>query len=99
MLLSLQVLVGMPAIVIIVLGLHVVCDMNPHHACKPWGWSATDIVDGIGTWEQWLSWPAVGAVLGWLAFHAVLHIVLPGPVVEGVELGNGSRLKYKINGE
>jgi len=36
--------------------------------------------------------------LGWFAFQAFLQIVLPGKVVEGLPLEDGSRLKYRING-
>jgi protein-S-isoprenylcysteine O-methyltransferase Ste14 len=41
---------------------------------------------------------AVGIVLGWLAFQALLQIYAPGKWVQGTSLPDGSRLKYKING-
>jgi protein-S-isoprenylcysteine O-methyltransferase Ste14 len=35
---------------------------------------------------------------GWLLLQVLLYVVLPGPVVEGLPLVDGSRLKYRING-
>jgi delta14-sterol reductase len=41
--------------------------------------------------------------MGWnlacYLFSAVLHRILPGVEIEGTELANGGRLKYKFNGE
>jgi hypothetical protein len=34
----------------------------------------------------------------WFAFQAVLYLVLPGEIADGVPLPDGSRLKYKLNG-
>jgi len=40
-----------------------------------------------------------GAIaLGWLAFTALAHVVLPGIEARGVVLGDGTRLTYKLNG-
>jgi protein-S-isoprenylcysteine O-methyltransferase Ste14 len=36
--------------------------------------------------------------LGWLAFQALLAVVLPGRVVRGVPLESGQTLPYKLNG-
>eukprot|EP01024_Parvocaulis_polyphysoides_P051525 TRINITY_DN5077_c0_g2_i3.p2 TRINITY_DN5077_c0_g2~~TRINITY_DN5077_c0_g2_i3.p2 ORF type:complete len:376 (-),score=23.95 TRINITY_DN5077_c0_g2_i3:444-1571(-) len=41
---------------------------------------------------------AVGVVIGWFVYLIVLHLVLPGKVVQGVKLKNGDQLKYKLNG-
>jgi len=41
---------------------------------------------------------AMGVYLGWFAFQALLQLVAPGEVVEGLPLPDGSRLRYKING-
>lgn len=41
---------------------------------------------------------ALAVYLGWFAFQALLHIVLPGRVVEGLPLEDGSRLRYRMNG-
>jgi hypothetical protein len=37
--------------------------------------------------------------VAWWSFQAFLHVVVPGPTAEGVLLRDGSRLKYRINGE
>lgn len=39
------------------------------------------------------------AVAGWMAFQIAVHLMLPGPVVSGVQLANGNRLLYKLTGE
>jgi len=44
------------------------------------------------------TWEAAWVYLAWLAFQAVLQMWAPGPVVEGLPLADGSRLKYRING-
>ena len=41
---------------------------------------------------------AVVAYVSWFAFQAVLQIVAPGTIHEGVPLSDGTRLKYKMNG-
>ncbi len=55
------------------------------------GWPA-DGIWGLGSWK------ASGGMLAYFLFDAVLHRVLPGTEVEGTELANGARLKYKFNG-
>ncbi|KAI9027873.1 putative ERG24-C-14 sterol reductase [Hyaloraphidium curvatum] len=40
---------------------------------------------------------AFAAYIGWLAYMVALWFVLPGKWIEGIELRDGSRLKYKIN--
>src|SRR3954451_18716176 len=45
--------------------------------------------------------PTAGTLLlyiGWWAFQAALALVLPGRVVEGTPLADGSRLHYRLNG-
>jgi len=54
------------------------------------GWPA----DGI--WGL-ASWDASAKVLGYYFFSLVLHRVLPGEEVNGVELSSGGKLKYKFN--
>jgi protein-S-isoprenylcysteine O-methyltransferase Ste14 len=41
---------------------------------------------------------SVGLYVGWLAFQAVLAIVLPGKLEKGVPQEDGTRLVYKLNG-
>ncbi|KAJ4303984.1 erg24, C-14 sterol reductase [Collariella sp. IMI 366227] len=59
---------------------------------KEVGWPA-DGIRGLASWE------ATGWTLAYYLFSAVLHRVLPGTEVEGTELANGGRLKYKFNSE
>jgi protein-S-isoprenylcysteine O-methyltransferase Ste14 len=44
------------------------------------------------------TWKATGAIALWVFFQAVMEIVLPGEIVEGVRLKNGRKLKYPMNG-
>lgn len=44
------------------------------------------------------TWRATAIVVGWIALHVVLALVLPGKVVTGALLPNGERLPYKLNG-
>ena len=48
--------------------------------------------------REWWSFEAIGVFLAWFAFQVALERLLPGEVVEGVELKNGERLKYRLNG-
>lgn len=41
---------------------------------------------------------AVHMYIGWMLLHVVLERILPGEIVEGVELENGKRLKYTLSG-
>lgn len=59
--------------------------------------------DADADWQAFLRSvvPTVDAVLvylGWLVLQAGLFILLPGRVVEGLPLEDGSRLRYKLNG-
>ncbi|RDW83252.1 Delta(14)-sterol reductase-like protein [Coleophoma crateriformis] len=54
------------------------------------GWPAEGVM-GLGSWDVTLK------VLGYYAFSLLLHRVLPGEEVDGVELASGGRLKYKFN--
>mmetsp|Transcript_14301 Transcript_14301/g.28992 ORF Transcript_14301/g.28992 Transcript_14301/m.28992 type:complete len:456 (-) Transcript_14301:156-1523(-) len=44
------------------------------------------------------SWEAAAAVLGWFVLQALLFLQLPGPMVPGAVLQDGSRLTYPMNG-
>lgn len=44
------------------------------------------------------TWKGFGAVCAWILFQAVMEILLPGKVMEGVTLKNGNKLKYPMNG-
>ena len=54
-------------------------------------------------WSGFLRWivPTAESVLvyaGWLVLQVALHLALPGRVVDGLPLEDGSRLRYKLNG-
>ena len=66
------------------------------------------ITDGPAGWKKLpgfpdgvklFSWEACGVFLAWLLFQIGLHLMLPGPRVQGVRLGDGTRLTYKLTGE
>ena len=42
--------------------------------------------------------PSFAAVALWFAAQAALHLLLPGPRIEGVPLPDGRRLRYKLTG-
>ena len=44
------------------------------------------------------SWEAAAVVLGWFVLQALLFLWLPGPMVPGAPLQDGSRLTYPMNG-
>ncbi|TAQ87842.1 hypothetical protein B7494_g3822 [Chlorociboria aeruginascens] len=54
------------------------------------GWP-TDGIVGLASWD------VTAKVLGYFLLSLVLHRVLPGEHVEGVELASGGKLKYKLN--
>lgn len=67
--------------------------------CNQNGWpvipSALPMWDDIkGTWSN----EVFLVYIAWFLFQVVLHLLVPGPDVDGVQLRNGSRLKYRING-
>jgi len=39
------------------------------------------------------------ALAGWWCFHVALHLLIPAETVKGVELRDGTRLDYRINGK
>jgi lamin-B receptor len=45
------------------------------------------------------SWAGFGAVGGWFAAQAAVHLAAPGKVRQGVPLAGGGRLTYKLTGE
>lgn len=49
-------------------------------------------------WNGLWSWDVAGVYLGWYLWTVVCWAVLPGEQFTGVELRDGTRLKYKING-
>ena len=67
--------------------------MHPHFPATRW-------VSGLpGGLAALYSTEAVLAYLAWFFGLVALHLVLPGRTAEGTVLPDGSRLKYKLNGE
>ena len=52
--------------------------------------------DGLLAGPLW-SWEAAAVVFGWTLVHFLAYLLLPGPVVPGVVLRDGTRLKYHMN--
>eukprot|EP00906_Rhabdomonas_costata_P005761 RCo008564 len=48
-------------------------------------------------WEKLYSHEAMAVVVGWIAFQSILAVSLPGKVVSGVTLKDGSKLQYLLN--
>jgi len=44
------------------------------------------------------TWKGASAYIFWVIFQAIMEMVLPGEIHEGVKLKNGNRLKYPMNG-
>jgi Delta14-sterol reductase len=65
------------------------CSLDP----KTWH-SPLDFVPGRGS--PFLA--SFAAVALWFAAQAALHLLLPGPRIEGVPLPDGRRLRYKLTG-
>lgn len=49
-------------------------------------------------WKSLWSWEATAVYVGWYMWTVACWAFLPGQEIDGVELRNGERLKYKING-
>ncbi|KAJ2665870.1 erg24, C-14 sterol reductase [Coemansia sp. RSA 1199] len=73
---------------------------NPHVGCRlpttHEQWS--HILRGAFNYHDYLSSTALAAYTMWWTWLAFLYFVLPASVIQGVELRDGSRLKYPING-
>ena len=74
------------------------------YACDAGGCVVAPNSDALATLQRayaahplW-SWRAAAIVVGWTLIQFVLYVALPGPVVEGTQLADGTRLKYPING-
>jgi hypothetical protein len=103
------------ALPLLVLGLHILCNENGCLGIGgPGAWYqltyAGQPISSLSLWAsniysdlhhiQWWSNEAFMVVVGWLALHAVLLFVIPGPIVNGVasNLAEYPPLPYKING-
>jgi delta14-sterol reductase len=54
---------------------------------------------GFPAGTRFFTWEACAVFLGWMAAQVALHLILPGRRVQGVQLPDGSRLSYKLNGQ
>ena len=69
-----------------------------------WRFNDGALIPGAGAnFGAWLAaltptWTATALYLGWFAFQAALQQWAPGRWVEGTELEDGTRLRYKMNG-
>jgi protein-S-isoprenylcysteine O-methyltransferase Ste14 len=66
------------------------------------GWPVIPgVTPGWRTLLTTVPWPtalSVAILAAWFAWHALLDVLLPGPVVEGRPLRSGRRLRYRLNG-
>ncbi|KAJ1567258.1 hypothetical protein HK096_010455 [Nowakowskiella sp. JEL0078] len=76
----------------IIISVHLLC--NNDIGCLPFNYAPNF---SLSTLSSLLSLNAFLAIIAWYVLHIVLHIVLPGEWVDGTELRNGKKLKYKIN--
>eukprot|EP01147_Barroeca_monosierra_P008843 gene8843-1203_t len=53
--------------------------------------------DAIPPLDTWISVDATLVVILWFCFQALLYVVLPGQVCQGLPLRDGTRLQYKCN--
>jgi delta14-sterol reductase len=86
------------------LGLAFACTES---SCPPWplssfgSWHSEGLKAMLGGqewWESLWSWEATAVYFGWYMWTVVCWMALPGKEVEGVELRNGRRLTYTMNG-
>jgi delta14-sterol reductase len=76
---------------------------EPAGGCPPKAWDllATRALDAVANPQWWLGlWDTRASAIyaAWYAFCVIAWAVLPGDTIEGIELRNGQKLKYKMNG-
>lgn len=85
-------------------GLTLACNAN---SCPAWPMSeftrfhatALDNMKHLDWWQSLWSWHAATVYLAWYAWTVLCWLILPGEIVQGAELRNGTRLDYKMNGQ
>lgn len=65
-----------------------------HNDWSVWPLPVPTLADVANTW----SWTAWWVVCGWMLWITTLYYVIPGDIKSGVELPNGKRLRYPMNG-
>lgn len=95
---ALAITIGLPSIVY---ALYFTCS-EASGGCSPSLWSLpADLFRAVGDKNWWLSLfdaKASIAYAAWYAYTVAAWYFLPGEWIEGTELRNGGRIKYKING-
>ena len=83
----------------IILGLPLVC-YGLVYACNADGCMHLSpfSIPGFPADQKFFTWEATGVFLGWMALQTALHLILPGRKVQGVQLSDGTKLTYKLNG-
>lgn len=84
----------------IILGLPVVC-FALVYACNAGGClelTPALSLPGFPAGQRFWSTDALLVVLGWVAVQLALHLLLPARCAQGVQLPDGSRLVYRLNG-
>jgi hypothetical protein len=90
------VVVGLPFVIYL---LFFLCNKDVCVSFNTFLVDKSKILNGLPTsLSQLFSIDATVIYLGWLLFHVLLERILPGEVVEGVELQNGKILLYTISG-
>lgn len=60
------------------------------------GWKQMQTVEW---WQSLWSWRVTAVYGAWYTWTVLCWLILPGEVIEGVQLRDGSKLKYKMNGQ
>ena len=89
------VMVIMP---LVVYGLFFACNANFCVRDGPTAAAALHQARSLIAAATFWSWEAAAVVLGWFALQALLFLWLPGPMVAGAALRDGSHLTYSMNG-
>jgi hypothetical protein len=80
---------------ILVVGLPIICNTQ---ACPVLSLEALQA--SLPSWQDLFRADAYYVTLAWFALHALLYVVVPGPVFDGTAIKqlNGAKLKYTCNG-
>ncbi|GAA6028845.1 hypothetical protein JCM8097_007425 [Rhodosporidiobolus ruineniae] len=77
-----------------------VCDALPMPLSAFLDWHASGVaaMQSAAWWSSLWSWEATAVYCAWYAWAVMCWFVLPGEEVQGVELRDGKRLSYTMNG-
>ena len=85
--------VGLPAVVF---ALYFICN---HKGCPAIGWTDIEFYKDQLTRTTLISWKSASVYLAWFSSLAILDRIVPGEVIQGTVLRDGTRLTYKFNGK